>query len=324
MIRHGKYQIKGIEMVNDNIPEIQIEPAFQRLVQPLGKASLQTLREQLLQDSSSRVIQTWNGVFLGDQEKYKLCQSMNLQIQIEDKSFLSYNHAASYICSVQLSRTDLTSEYRKYLIGELYLFEEQKLVTESSDRRYAKYRTAYKIGERINLSGGTVLKYSCYAAAINTIFEQSPEFAFQILLGKTRVSHENVIELSRLAPEEIKSVARSTIEENVPHLTFTDIRHEVKYAYTQSKAPVSRRERREQKEKNNARIRQMPTFDPDSDVNSLCMTIRSWVSSIDRVNAKTDFSAISNRAMLDLMKQLTILEHATHSIQKSLVERTVK
>ena len=74
------------------------------------------------------------------------------------------------------------------------------------------------------------------------------------------------------------------------------------------------------KAKLNAGIRQMPVYDPDSEVNSLCMTITSWVSSIERVNHNTDFLSISNRAMLELMKQLTILEGAINIIQKSLVE----
>ena len=219
-------------------------------------------------------------------------------------------------------RSDLTNEYRKFLIGQKFLFEEKIFLAANPEKTYAKYRVAFQIGERINLSGNTVLKYNVYAVAMNTIFEQSPDFALRILLGKTRVSHENVIELSRLTCDEIKNVARAAITENIPHLTFSDIRHEVKYTYTQQKSPVSRRERKEQKEKINASIRQMPKYDPDAYVNSLCMTINSWVSSIERVNQKTNFSTISNRAMLELMKQLTILDRTINTLQKSLVERT--
>ena len=143
-------------------------------------------------------------------------------------------------------------------------------------------------------------------------------------MGKTKVSHSNVIELSRLAHDELRAIARSALEENTVHLTFSDIRHEVKYGHTQQKASLSRRERKELKETKSAEIRKMPAYDPDSDVNSLCMTICSWISSIERVNQKTDFSAISERAMLELMKQLTILERTISIIQKSLVERNSK
>lgn len=311
-------------MVNDKAPEIKKDPVLQRLVQPLDKKAQAALRDELIHDTSSRIIQVWNGYLLNDYEKYDLCRALDLPFQIDDRSFLNYEHAASYLCYDQLKRTDLTNEYRKYLIGELFIFEEQKLLNNNPDRINAKYRIAYKIGEQIDLSGGTVLKYNFYALAMNMIFDQSTEFALRILMGQTRVSHENVIELSRLAPDELKTVAHSVLNENISHLTFSDIRHEVKYTHTQTKAPISRRERKEQKEKNNAGIRQMPAYDPDSDVNSLCMTISSWVSSIERVNSKTDFSTISNRAMLELMKQLTFLESTINTLQKSLVERTVK
>jgi hypothetical protein len=68
------------------------------------------------------------------------------------------------------------------------------------------------------------------------------------------------------------------LTDNISHLTFSDIRHEVKYGHTQQKASLSRRERKELKETKSAEIRKMPAYDPDSDVNSLCMTICSWIS----------------------------------------------
>ena len=311
-------------MENNSVPEIKKDPIFQRLVQPLDEDALKSLRNDLVNDPTLRIIQTWNGYVLYDYDKYDLCQSMNLPFRISDKIFQNHEHAASYLCSRQMRRADLTNEYKKYLIGEMFFFEEKRLLTENPDRTSAKSRIAYKLGEQLNVSGGTVLKYNAYATAINTIFEQSTDFALRILLGKTRVSHENVIELSHLAPEELKTVALSAIKENTPHLTFSDIRHEAKYTHTQPKSALSRSERRELKAKLNAGIRQMPVYDPDSEVNSLCMTITSWVSSIERVNHNTDFLSISNRAMLELMKQLTILEGAINIIQKSLVERTSK
>ena len=311
-------------MVNNNSSKIITDPIFQRLVQPLDDKALKSLRKNLIKDPTSRIVQTWNGYHLQDYEKYNLCNSLGLSVQIKNISFPNHEHAGVYLCSTQLQRTDLTNEYRKYLIGEWFTFEEQKYSITNPGKTKAKSMIAFKIGEQINLAGGTVLKYNVYALAMNIIFDQSTDLALRILTSKTRVSHENIIELSRLTPDELKNVARVTLEENTSHLTFSDIRHEVKNTYTQAKAPVSRRERKEQKGKNNVGIRQMPAYDPDSDVNSLCMTISSWVSSIERVNGNTDFSSISNRAMLELMKQLTILESTIRALQKALVERTTK
>ena len=311
-------------MVNEKTTALKTDSYLKRLIQPMDKKTATELRNNLLSNPDERIVNTWNGYHLNDEETYNLCLLLKLPVQIFRHDFTSYNHAASYICTIQMERTDLTKEYRKYLIGQKFAFEEKIFLSENPGITNAKYRVAYSIGEKINISGGTVMKYNVYASSMNIIFDQSKEFALRILLGKTRVSHENVVELSRLSSDEIRNVSRSVLTDNISHLTFSDIRHEVKYGHTQQKAFLSRRERKEQKETKSAGIRKMPAYDPDSDVNSLCMTICSWISSIERVNQKTDFSAISERAMLELMKQLTILERTISIIQKSLVERNSK
>ncbi|WP_294463556.1 hypothetical protein, partial [uncultured Ruminobacter sp.] len=75
------------------------------------------------------------------------------------------------------------------------------------------------------------------------------------------------------------------------------------------------------KDSSSTSIRQMPEYNPDADVNSLCMTIDSWVSSIKRVNQKVDFSTITRKATLTLVRQLTILEQTVNMLQKTLTER---
>ncbi len=72
----------------------------------------------------------------------------------------------------------------------------------------------------------------------------------------------------------------------------------------------------------NVGIRQMPKYDPDSGVNSLCMTIESWISSIQRVRNSEDFMKITEQASLRLMKKLSGLEYVINATQESLVERT--
>ena len=51
------------------------------------------------------------------------------------------------------------------------------------------------------------------------------------------------------------------------------------------------------------------------------MTIGSWVSSIKRVNQNVDFSTITRKATINLVRQLTILEQTINMLQKTLTER---
>ena len=311
-------------MTDNILSEYKVNPTFERLIQPVSEKTEKKLMQMLAVEPDLRTVEVWNGYHLNDEFKFRKCLQMGLQVQLVNRDFPDDHHAAAYICSEQLKRKDLTSEYKKYLIGQQYMYDEHIYLVEHPGERNVKYRAAYRIGERFNIGGGTVLKYNRYAAAINTIFDQNKELALRILLKSTRVSHNNVIELSRLTGNELDSLEVSITENHLARLTFQDIRSEVKSGHTRERADVSRKERREKKEQKHAGIRQMPVYNPDADVNSLCMTIGSWVSSMERVNRTVNYSMISRRATLELMKQLTILENTIGTLQKSLIERDEK
>ena len=291
-----------------------------RLIQPVSDAQLEKMRETLLKDRTKRVIHVWKGFHLDDMEKYKICEELRLDHVFEEMDFQDINYAGIYVCNNQLKRSDLAIEYTKYLIGQLYYYHHAtRAPFKQGDSQSA---IADIIAEYSYISPGTVRKYSVYAIAMNTIFDQDTTFAKFILSGKLRISHENTIELSRLRPEEIRAIARSSMEEKLDHITLSYIRNEVKWSHINTKNPVSRRERSEEKARNSVNIRQMPEYDPDSEVNSLCLTIDSWISSIQRVSNSSSFPKITNMASLKLMRKLTVLEHTINLIQESLVERT--
>ena len=309
-------------MVFNQGSDIAVNEEFMRLIQPYDSVTVDRLREVLFRTPDRRMVHTWNGCHLDDVEIYNICKHCNLSVSIIKMEFSDAVEAAKYICRNQLKRTDLATEYRKYLIGQLYSYEQiHNSVAKSGDSKYA---IATVIASELFISAGTVQKYSLYALAMNDIFEQDITFAKTILCGKLRLSHENTIELSRLKPEEIRAVAKSSLRENVDHITRSYIRNEVKWSHIQERNPVSRRERSEEKIQSKRSIRQMPEYDPDAEVNSLCLTIDSWISSVNRVSSSENFPRITNMASLKLMKKLSILEHTINVIQEALVERTNK
>lgn len=298
----------------------EIKETLERLVQPLDSMGKELLREEVFRDSTMRGIHMWRGYHLYDKERYEMCKEMMVTPHIIDMEFASWLEAASFVCTVQLKRTDLTTEYKKYLIGQAFNFERVKNGDENKSD--AKYSVASELASKLYLATGTVIKYGIFASAMDVIFDAEIDFAKNILSGKLKVSHENVVELSRLKGDEIRAVAKSAREEKLDHLTFPYIRNEVKWSYMQQRNPSIRRERREEKENEKPAIRNMPQYDPDAEVNSLCMTIDFWISSIQRVNNSENMLKITNKASLQLMKKLSFLEHSIQDIQHALVERT--
>ena len=298
----------------------RIHPDLKRLYQPITERARSESAIFTLQSAEEKKIDTWQGFLLSCPSGLSL-NSATASTDLIEHDFKDVDEAGSFVCTKQLRRKDLTNSYRKYLIGKKFGYEEAIFHRDNKNIQTVKYRIAYKIGEEENISGGTVLKYNAYSTAIDTIYKNAEELAFHILMEHLKVSHENTIELSRRASDEIRYISKSVLQQRLKHLTYQDIRHECAWKHTNSKATVSRSERREQKETSSASIRQMPEYDPDADVNSLCMTIGSWVSSIKRVNQNVDFSTITRKATIELVRQLTILEQTISMLQKTLTER---
>ena len=307
--------------MNEKIEGLRsVHPDLKRLYQPITEKKRSETAITALHSTERKTIDTWQGFLLSCPSGLSLNAATALTDLIEH-DFKDIDEAGSFVCSNQLRRKDLTNSYRKYLIGKKFYYEEAIFHRDNKNIQNVKYRIAYKIGEEENISGGTVLKYNAYSTAIDTIYKSAEELAFHILMEHLKVSHENTIELSRRASDEIRYISRSVIQQRLKHLTYQDIRHECAWKHTNSKATISRSERREQKDTSSASIRQMPEYDPDADVNSLCMTIGSWVSSIKRVNQTVDFSTITRKATINLVRQLTILEQTINMLQKTLTER---
>ena len=308
-------------MNNTSTPLLSVLPEFDRIVPPISKFESSYLVKELVNNPELRTIKTWNGYHLTDQYKYDLCRSLNLSVELQTLIFDDKTEAALFICKNELRNPHLTDEYKKYIIGQ-YL-DYKMAYSEKKNNGSMKYSTAADIAHELYISSGTVLKYNLYSSAMNTIFDADFEFGRIILLSQIKVSHENVVELSHLRPEEIRSVAKAAKEDSIDHITLPFIRNEVKWSHVQIRNPLSPQPQLpERKAEPSPRIRQMPVYDPDSEVNSLCMTIDSWVSSIQRVHSSENFNKITSKASIRLIKKLTYLEHTIHTMQDTLVERT--
>ena len=188
-------------MNNNSDKEYGINEMLLRLIQPYDFKAREQLMHDLLAHPEKRTIHIWNGMHLDDVEAHNICKQCGLNMVVQEVDFADISEASVYICKRQLKRSDIASEYRKYLIGQRFFCEQA--IRSDAKSADSKYAVASAIASELYISTGTVLKYSVYANAMNTIFDQDIMFAKSILTGKVRISHENTIELSRLKPEEI-------------------------------------------------------------------------------------------------------------------------
>lgn len=158
--------------------------------------------------------------------------------------------------------------------------------------------TASRIARENNVSHGTVEKYAIYSRAIDEIADKEPDIVPKILGGKYKISHNNVVELSKLSAEDIKKVGRRIEKMNQPYVQYKNTRGIIpKKNVSGVGEPLPPA----------PSIKDMPAFDPDAEITGLTLTIPSWGSSIERVRTKSDLTIVSNGARQKLVNALSEL-----------------
>lgn len=276
--------------------------------------------------SPSVTINVWGKLILEGALRYELCIKHGLPFSVKQISCADRRDAISWACIENLKKSGLTSEMRIYLIGKRYLAEKRERgvprqppsVVRKSDTKgrasvdLPRYRTGTLIGKDYGIGFGTVLNYSTYAQAIDKIASADPALADAILSRELLLSQNMVIKLSQLPENELASV-----KEN-PARFFSSVPSKKR---GRGRPPIH--------EKNivpddhtSVNIKQMPTYDPDSCIAGLTLTIPSWVSSIDRVKDTADFSIISGNATDGLKRQLTRLMDTANELLNHMQEES--
>ena len=186
-----------------------------------------------------------------------------------------------------------------------------------SQKYVQKTEIAAIIGKEYNFGFSTVTKYDVYARALDELRIKGPEITSRILNGSLRVSHENVIELSRLPIEDINGLKRLLNSGSIDRIS--QLRHELRWQRLPTGKPDSRRRRRE-RESAEAGIKQMPVIDPDAELASLKFTIPSWSKTISRTMELTDFPSTSASARQEVRTQIINLTRKINRLLTQLEE----
>ncbi len=287
--------------------KLNIDEEFKALIPPLKREEYQQLERNLILEGCREPIITWHGTIVDGHNRYELCTRLKIPYAVVDREFETRESVIVWICTNQLGRRNISEETFKYLIGKQYETEKRmgfprnlsglnqhtkpaRLPAKESPRR-----TATRIGEEHRLASGTVQKYAKYTQALDSISQQAPELAEQILCGNYKISHDNTVALSHMDSNAIQELSRKVERNPRSFIRYSESHNDItgeKPMKLTTETPA---------------IKTMPTFDPDAEIVGLSLTIPSWVGSINRTQATADFSKISPTAKLQLKVALSEL-----------------
>lgn len=300
--------------------ELTTDIEFKTLIYPVSDEEYSALEQDILSNGCRHKIGIWNNIIIDGHKRYEICKRQELPLYTFDMVFSNRAEIVSWICKKQLSRTDLPEEMRKYLIGKYYEAEKELYTARlevpgiSPKHRGYQYRIAGIIGRECNLVAGTIYKYGIYAKALDNVLAKNQAIVNKILSGRLRISHDNIIELSRLPRDEVCALDISLSENNIERIGYSEMRHELQWQRIPS-IPIAKK-----KEAPSMPIKEIPEYDPDAELSSLTLTIPSWISSIERAKNTAELPNTSELARHKLSEQLTLLKNAATQMQEFLKE----
>ena len=310
-------------MTEKKLYQLKIDPDFRDIICPMTQAERLQLEDNLLADGCREPLIVWNGTIIDGHNRYEICHRHKIPFAIRELQFDCKEAAIAWICANQLGRRNLTEETRKFLIGMQY--ESEKVAnsmrdaqginqyTEIESPRHSKtgnirHITALRVAEEHALSQATVQKYGAFTRAVSEIQKKAPDIATNILSGRYKISHQNVIILSQMSPENMMKVGERLEKERDNFTNYNASRREIQYNNALSE-PIT-----------GPSVKDMPTFDPDAEITGLTLTIPSWTRSIERVQKGTNFSIATPGAKEKLKSVLAELNMSIASIINAMEE----
>lgn len=305
--------------MSNNI-DLKIDKQFRDLIPPLSEEERRQLEDNLIAEGCRDPICIWHGIILDGHNRYEICTRRDIPFDVKAIKLSSRSEAISWICANQLGRRNISEETRRYLIGKRYDAEKVKGAKNKKGINQSSYkaretnnlssadvmhhRTAYEMGNEYHVSHQTIQKYGAYSRAIDALAKKKPQIVRRILSGDIRISHEHLLEASKMPLNQLESFVAQCDNNNsfVPYKGTREIMKNNRSTPMRPQPPK-------------AEIKNMPKFDPDAEISSLSLTIPSWISSINRVKK---VSGITGSTIGAREKLTAILHELRNSIDDML------
>lgn len=296
--------------MSKNDENLKINPRLRLLVLPLTASEYAALEQELLTVGSQKPVQCWYNYIISEFERAEICKKHNIPFQVVQVNFRSEVEIVAQICERELRERILPSDMQRYLIGKLYNAEkiiaahraagtdrckgkhhrgEPSRVKNQTDVRLSHIRE--RLGTRYHLNPATITRYAAYAEGIDNIFRDDSQIAVQILSGAEKMPVD-VVRSHAASDGTIACTERVTAAKDSQS--------------GQESFPVG------------PSVKDMPEFDPDAEINSLALTIPSWVQSLKRTRSTAKFPLITDEGRRRLCEALHLLVSTADKLRSAL------
>lgn len=259
---------------------------FQMLSIPMTAEQQTELESSLMQEGCREPIITWNGFIIDGHKRYCFCMDEGIEFTCEEKTFSSREEVISWLCRKRLPLYEKRTPAYRYLVGKLY--EAQKEIAREIRKKPKEQRdesladcgwVSFRVAEELQLHRATVEQYGKYAECLEQIAEKSKECFDVILRQDIKPARHQIEEYASFSERKLRELCRTIPNNGIPADNAEKLRNRRKKepaAEPSHEIPLS------------VGIKEMPTYDPDMELNGLSFTIPTWNMAITRVMGKTE------------------------------------
>ena len=297
---------------------------FRSLELPLSKAQYDELEHRILMSGKHDIIFVWKDTIIYGYACYDICQRYHYRVKPTDQYFSHRDNVIAWVCRRQLKHNDMNQNAKAWLLYRLYEAEKR-----NEKRRRAKEDFQYRqlspsthatsipfwetgsmrvmsdLGKEFGICSGTLTRYVAFGKKLDQLEIQFPGVRNRILLGELEIARAHIGTLLEM-PRDIlqKMLNDPTCKRLSPYKVL----------------PNEKEERKPRRKRQNVRIetgiKQMPTYDPDAELNGLTYTVGAWVKAVSRTKERTNFEEATNtgkerlrQALAGLIEEVDALEN---------------
>lgn len=254
-------------------------------------------------------IKVWKRILIEGYETYLVYKENSIPFSYETLDILSKDEAIAYVAIKSIKNPNVNPERKQYCVGKLYEALKKigsnnlllsNLIPTEEDRKTPRFNITRwytaKLSGYPTQSLNVIYRLTYYSTALDNIYRLCPALANEILNGGFYISHNNLMRLSVLSEDSLKTVYRTydrTASNKKMHKCLTNLAATEKLPKKTQRMTL-----------NSAAIKQMPKYDPDADFSSATFTIRPWINQLEWLYNNASFSSASNCALTKLKHQL--------------------
>ena len=288
----------------------EIDREFNKLRIPMEDKTWEVLEDDLLTNGCINPISIWNGIIIDGSKRYRICRKYGLPYEVNELDFASREEVIIWICRERMKDLQKTTSASEYIVGKLFITElayRQAKVKE-------KMKLADELAEYRGVTRQTIYTYGDYVRFLDEIDEDEELFVDLVLQGQLRFGREIKKRLKQMDKKERRHYILQMTKKF--RNDSNNIRERRKKTTDEKAADAAR----EAAIPLNLNVKEMPEYDPDTEVKGIIYTLPMWANALDSMIQRTKMELVTDEIKGYLKRGLRELSDHIETILEVIMQ----